>query len=391
MLNSPNISGKSWSEITEEDEEENLKAQVEYEGPYEENDDNGSGYSSSNNNNSGGSHDDEDEKVQQYDSHQKKSEERQRYLENQGKKDSVLLSPLARINITIDNSRDLSTPPNTRRRAINDLTPYSSPAPSHQHTPSKNNNNNNLTPQKLTFDQTPKSPITPSSKSSTTTSNNNNNSNTTDIDPIVGTCVELEKKYFRLTSKAEASKVRPLAIIQTWLPKLLYKYKTTKNYDYTLDQLKSIRQDLVVQHIRNAFTLEVYESNAIISLENNDFSEFGQCISQIMLLYSNGIESKFKYEFISYEILFAQAFNPEDLCTVLANMPLEYLENEIVMHAFNITRSLASNNYHYFYQLYTTSYNHQKYLLDKMLTSKLRDATFAAMMKSNYASHRNKS
>lgn len=45
------------------------------------------------------------------------------------------------------------------------------------------------------------------------------------------------------------------------------KYRTSKEWSYISDQLKSIRQDLMVQSIRNDFTVLVYEENARLALE----------------------------------------------------------------------------------------------------------------------------
>lgn len=45
------------------------------------------------------------------------------------------------------------------------------------------------------------------------------------------------------------------------------KYEKTNDWNYLSSQLKSIRQDLMVQSLRNDFTLKVYEENARLALK----------------------------------------------------------------------------------------------------------------------------
>jgi hypothetical protein len=91
-----------------------------------------------------------------------------------------------------------------------------------------------------------------------------------DIDgdqPLVGRCMSLEKQYFRLTSAPDPDNVRPLHILEQTLELLKKKWREEQNYSYICDQFKSLRQDLTVQHIKNDFTVLVYEIHARIALE----------------------------------------------------------------------------------------------------------------------------
>jgi hypothetical protein len=75
---------------------------------------------------------------------------------------------------------------------------------------------------------------------------------------IVGTCVKLEKDYLRLTSAPHPSVVRPESVL--WKALKLIKEKWADDmvdYVYMCSQLKSIRQDLTVQHIQNGNLLTV--------------------------------------------------------------------------------------------------------------------------------------
>ncbi|GME46630.1 SAC3/GANP/Nin1/mts3/eIF-3 p25 protein [Neofusicoccum parvum] len=133
--------------------------------------------------------------------------------------------------------------------------------------------------------------------------------------PVVGTCQDLEKRYLRLTAAPKPEAVRPPEVLEKTLEHLKKKWKKEGNYAYICDQFKSLRQDLTVQHIKNEFTVTVYEIHARIALEKGDLDK----------------------------------------------------TQPAVKHALDVRSALALGNYHKFFRLYLDTPNMGAYLMDMFI------------------------
>ncbi|CAG8647747.1 27849_t:CDS:10 [Dentiscutata erythropus] len=168
-----------------------------------------------------------------------------------------------------------------------------------------------------------------------------------DVDQtIVGTCQKLEKSYLRLTSAPDPSTVRPLRILKQTLEFLKTKWVEDQNYTYICDQFKSLRQDLTVQHIKTEFTVKVYETHARIALEKSDLGEYNQCQTQLKELYR---------------------LNIPDINALIAELTDEMKNDEAIKHALEVRSTLATSNFHKFFQLYLKAPNMGAYLMDHFI------------------------
>ncbi len=185
-----------------------------------------------------------------------------------------------------------------------------------------------------------------------------------DAGPVVGTCTQLEKKYFRLTSAPKPETVRPVPVLQQTLELLKSKWRQESNYAYICDQFKSLRQDLTVQHVRSAFTVQVYEMHARIALERGDLGEYNQCQTVLRQLYRLRLGGH-PAEFLAYRILYLlHTSSRPGLNALLAELAPADAAEPAVQHALAVRAALAAGNYHAFFRLYLDTPNRGGYLMD---------------------------
>ncbi|CAN6565691.1 unnamed protein product [Malus baccata var. baccata] len=196
---------------------------------------------------------------------------------------------------------------------------------------------------------------------------------------VKGTCQEIEKRYLRLTSAPDPATVRPEDVLEK---ALVMVQNSQKNYLYKCDQLKSIRQDLTVQRIRNHLTVKVYETHARLAVEVGDLPEYNQCASQLKSLYAEGIEGC-HMEFSAYNLLcvILHSNNNRDLVSSMASLSVEAKRDEAVKHALAVRSAVTSGNYVMFFRLYKTAPNLSTCLMD-LYVEKMRYKAVSCMCRS---------
>ncbi|KAH7476210.1 Leukocyte receptor cluster member 8 [Phytophthora ramorum] len=208
---------------------------------------------------------------------------------------------------------------------------------------------------------------------------------------IKGTSQTVEKEYLRLTSPPHPSTVRPEPVLHKALELVKSKWKKgDHDYIYACSQLKSIRQDCTVQHIKNEFTVSVYEAHARVALESGDINEFNQCQTQLHELYEKLIPGE-ALEFLAYRILYCVYVSLQSkkgdsnagqlgMYHVLGMVTPKLRGDPAIAHALAVRQAVAMNDYHRFFKLYVDAPNMAGYLMDVMVPA-IRLGALRAMCK----------
>ena len=110
---------------------------------------------------------------------------------------------------------------------------------------------------------------------------------------IQGTCQDIEKPYFRLTSKPDPATLRPEPVLRRALAIFKERWRRGEiSYEYYSEQLRSIRQDLTVQGIKNKFAVEVYQVHVRLALEAGDIDQFNASMSRLFELFKDGLPGR---------------------------------------------------------------------------------------------------
>mmetsp|Transcript_33838 Transcript_33838/g.95800 ORF Transcript_33838/g.95800 Transcript_33838/m.95800 type:complete len:450 (+) Transcript_33838:1149-2498(+) len=214
---------------------------------------------------------------------------------------------------------------------------------------------------------------------------------------VYGTSTALEKPYLRLTSAPAMSTIRPPDVLERALALVKSKWRAAaakplarkEAYSAFCEQLKSIRQDLTVQHIRSNLTVSVYETHARVALEVGDMAEYTQCSSCLKRLYLEGLAGN-EAEFTSYRLLAAAVLGPQAMslellalsarCQALRSQAKPQLcEDPCVGHALEVATAVRTLNFHRFFMLYSCAPRMSAYLMDALLDT-VRTSALAALV-----------
>lgn len=160
------------------------------------------------------------------------------------------------------------------------------------------------------------------------------------------------QRYSIYLQNADPATVRPLHILHNSFNHVLAVFKKNNNYDYVSEQLKSIRQDLTIQGIRNDFTVRVYEENARLAILNKDRGEFNQCQTCLKQLYKEGIPGN-ETEFIVYNILYLTFMKSHlEMVSLISSICPSLKSKDFINSSIKLYIAHVNSDYIKFFKIY---------------------------------------
>jgi hypothetical protein len=182
-----------------------------------------------------------------------------------------------------------------------------------------------------------------------------------------GTSTALEKPFLRLTSAPHASSVRPPEVLRRALAHVKQRWRAQPDYGWAGEQLQSIRQDLTVQHVRDALAVDTYETHARVALEMGDMPQFTQCLSVLRSLHAACPGAGSPPEFAAYRLLFAAAVGTDALAAELRRLSDDELRHQWVRHAMAAAAAMHRGDAATFGHMFDNAPRMSPYLMDALL------------------------
>ncbi len=122
-----------------------------------------------------------------------------------------------------------------------------------------------------------------------------------------------------------------------------------------------------MQHIKDAFSVNVYETHGRIALEAGDLDEFLQCHARLKELYASGIAGSME-EFTSYGVLHSVIRRKKDFdvgtTARLSDLRPDERAHPCVSHSVAVIKAVLDFDFYAFFQLYKSAPNMSAYLMD---------------------------
>mmetsp|Transcript_33290 Transcript_33290/g.45600 ORF Transcript_33290/g.45600 Transcript_33290/m.45600 type:complete len:336 (+) Transcript_33290:1-1008(+) len=197
--------------------------------------------------------------------------------------------------------------------------------------------------------------------------------------PVIGKSTALEKTYTRLQGRSDPNYVRSETVLRKSFEYVQERAKLKPTLEESLkylgEQYKSIRQDLVIQHVENIFTIEVLEAHARLTLELGDLLEFNQLQGRIQALHRLPCCSarETRYEFGALHLIYCALMgNAGGIAAEFTALTLKDMGRTEIQHAECVVRAAATENVFKLIQLYYSAPSRYTQLLLRRLFQEKR-------------------